>query len=180
MKIKKFDRKTVIKILILVIPIILIGLIFGRNIIVFLFVLATVILDFAIFIFPSIKYFGIELATFTTILIGFVYGPVAGAIAGFILLMLHLIIARYSFGIYIVWLIPAYVASGFLSGLMKGIGFMNIGIYMTIGIGLTNIFLSSLFDSSNFSENLIYSISNCAFNIFLFLQLSGLIAGIFI
>jgi len=175
MKNKRLEKRNVIKILIFSIPIILIGLIFGRNTMVFLFVLLAVLLDFAIFVFPSIKYFGIELITFTTILIGFVYGYGAGAVAGFILLIFHLIVARYSLGVYITWLIPEYAVVGFLSGMLKGIGFMNLGVYSTIGISLTNVFLSFSFDSKSFSENLIYSMSNCAFNIFLFLQLSSFI-----
>ena len=177
---KSLKKKDVIKILILAIPIALIGLLFGKSTIVFLFIISAIVSDLAIFMIPSIKYFGIELIAFTIILIGFVYGPMAGAMAGFILLIFHLIVARYSFGVYITWLIPAYALAGFLSGMLKGIGLMNLGIYSTIGISLTNIFLSLALDNRNFSENLIYSMSNCAFNIFLFLQLNSFIAEVFI
>lgn len=180
MKNKLLDKKNTIKLLVAAVPIIVLGLIFGKDTIVFLFVLAAILLDFAIFAFPALKYFGIELVTFATVLIGFAYGPAAGAVAGLVLLVFHLAIARYSLGTYIVWLIPEYVLVGFLSGLLQAIGFMNLGFYAAIGINLTNIFLSLFFDMENFSGNIVYSITNCAFNIFLFMQLSWLVTGIFI
>jgi hypothetical protein len=178
MKIKKIRRKNIIKILILAIPIILAGLLFSKETLIFLFILSAILLDFMIFLFPSIKYFGVELITVTIILIGFVYGSVAGATAGFILLIFHLIVARYSLGTYITWLIPEYVAIGFVAGTFKEIGLINLGIYSTIGINAVNVFLSLMLDNSNFSENLIYSLTNVAFNIFLFIQLGSFIPSL--
>jgi len=177
MNFKKLKPKDIMKILIVAVPIVLIGLLFGKETIVFIFILSAIILDFVVFLFPAMKYFGIELTTFTTVLIGFVYGPAAGAVAGLILLVLHLLIARYTPGFYMVWLIPEYMLAGFFSGLLKEIGFATLGVYSTIAINAINIFLSIILDKYSASEIFVYSLTNVLFNVFIFSQL-GSIAGL--
>src|SRR3989344_1098397 len=171
MELKKLNRSRVFQLLLVIIPFLVIGLIFSKAVFVFFMMIATIGLAFAILFMPPLKHIGIELVTFTTILVGFVWGPGTGMTVGLILLILHLLIGRYGMSTYLVWTIPEYIAIGFLAGTMKAVGFVNLGIYLSVAIVGINIVLTFIFNNAYFFKYLTYAIVNGMFNVSLFLYL---------
>ena len=173
MELKKLNKSRVFQLLLVMIPFLVIGLIFSKAVFIFFMMIATVGLAFGILFMPAFKHIGIELVTFTTILVGFVWGPSTGMTVGLILLILHLIIGRYGLSTYLVWTIPEYIAMGFLAGTMKSVGFVNLGIYLSVGIVAINVVLTFIFSNPYFFKYLPYAIGNALFNVLLFLYIGS-------
>ncbi len=118
------------------------------------------------------KSIGLELVTFTAVLTGFVFGPTLGAVIALVLIILHFIIGQFAAGPYILWVIPAYVVIGFISGTMNGnISFDLLGIYLTLAINLFNFILTVITYPQNLGNYILFSVTNVLFNILLFSQL---------
>ena len=127
-------------------------------------------ISYSIGTFQMAKSVGVELVTFTSVLAGFAFGPTAGAIVGFILIVTHLIVGHFAAGIYILWTIPFYVATGILGSMMTGIDFATLGIYITIGINATSIILTAITFPQNLGYYIPFSITNIIFNLVIFTQ----------
>jgi len=173
MKFKKLSESKIFQLLLVILPFLVIGLFFSKAVFVFFMMIVTIGLAFVILFFQPIKHIGIELVTFTTILVGFVWGPGAGMTAGFVLLLLHLIIGRYAFTTYLVWTIPEYIIIGFLAGTIKGIGFVTIGIYISVALAVINSILTLLLNNQVFYKYLPYAVGNAIFNVSLFIYIGS-------
>lgn len=124
------------------------------------------------------KSIGIELVTFTTILAGFAFGPTAGIFVGLFLIITHLTIGHFAAGTYIIWIVPIYLAIGFLAGTLTGFTFTTMGFYMVIAINLFNLILTFLTFPQNLGNYLPYSITNIIFNLILFSQFGPIVSGL--
>ena len=175
MEYKKFTKSRIFQLLLVLLPFLVIGLFFSKAVFVFFMMIATVGVAFVILFFPPLKHIGIEFVTFTTILVGFVWGPGSGMTAGFILLILHLIIGRYALATYLVWTITEYIGIGFLSGTLQSLGFVNVGMYLSVGIVVVNSIISFIFTNQYFYKYLPYAIGNAIFNVGLFLYIGNIV-----
>ena len=133
---------------------------------------ASIILSLIIRLIQPMKLFGIELVTFSTILVGSLFGSFAGAIFGVCLLIIHLIAGNYSGGPYLIWVFPEYVAIGILSGFLIDVKML---VAMVVGINILNIILTMSLYRENSGNHLIFSIGNMIFNGILILNFFNLI-----
>lgn len=173
MELKKLSKSKIFQLLLAILPFLVIGLFFSKAVFVFFMIIATVGLAFVVLFFQPLKHIGIELVTFTTILVGFVWGAGAGMTVGFFLLLLHLIIGRYSISTYLAWTIPEYIVMGFLAGSLQGFGFVNTGIYLTIGMFVINMVLTFIFSNAYFFRYIPYALGNVLFNVLLFFYIGS-------
>ena len=79
------------------------------------------------------KIVGIELVTFSTILVGNIFGSITGAFFGVSLFIIHIIAARYRGGPYLIWVLPIYALMGILSGVIFDV---KILVEMVIGVNI--------------------------------------------
>lgn len=125
-----------------------------------------------------IRNVGIELVTFTTVLTGFFYGPMAGFLLGIILLSIHLILARM-YGPYIIYCIPMMGIVGLFAGYAGAGGWFG-GDFVLIGISLSLVYnfvtgtLGTIF-GGNFFKEFVWNGSNFALNLLLFVKVAPLI-----
>ncbi len=127
--------------------------------------------------FGPMKLVGIELVTFSTILVGSFFGSVVGAIFGVSLLVIHLIAAKYSGGPYIAWVLPEYALIGILSGFLANV---NLLVAMVAGANLIDIILTLAFYRENFMKTLIFCTGNIIFNAILILNFFNLITTLIV
>jgi len=159
--------------------ILLLVMIFFLEKVFFFFVISSLTVLVAVilgFVHP-LKYFGIELVTLSTMLVGVVYGPVVGGIYGFTLLLVHLILGRYYLGSYLMWVIPEYILLGVLSGIFGNGIVGSLGLTFIIGLNLLNVFLTFLVENYRFTKELPYAIGNTIINAVIFMQFFGLIVN---
>ena len=133
---------------------------------------ASIIVSLIIRFVQPMKIVGIELVTFSTILIGSLFGSFVGAIFGVCLLVIHLIAGNYSGGPYLLWIFPEYIAIGILCGFLTDV---KILVVMIVGINLLNIILTMNLYRENSGNHLIFSIGNMVFNSILILNFFNLI-----
>lgn len=133
---------------------------------------ASVVISLILGLIPPMKIVGIELVTFSTIMVGNLFGSLVGAIFGVSLLITHLILARYHGGPYIIWILPEYVLIGVLSGILTDVKML---VAMIVGINLLNIILTFVFYRENFMKHFIFSIGTVVFNSILILKFFNLI-----
>jgi hypothetical protein len=115
----------------------------------------------------NIKIIGLELVTFTTVIFGYIYGPWVGGVFGLILILTHLIVSQ-SFGEYVVWVVPEYIAAGVVAAFLAPTSIVVLGTAIISVIVLLNILFTSLFSNFNLGKYFIFAITNVAFNAFLF------------
>lgn len=115
----------------------------------------------------GIKRVGIELATFSTVIIGFTYGAATGAGIGLLLIMLQIVAGQYTQG-YIIWVIPSYAVAGFLAGTFSSVGIFTLGASLLIGMQIIFATFSAILPMGNISKYLPYGITNIVFNLFMF------------
>jgi len=161
-------------ILITVISLVLLILFLTQKEIFFLLTATTVsiIISLVIRFFEPIKIIGIELVTFSTILVGSFFGSPVGAVFGISLLIIHLIVANYHGGPYIAWILPEYVLIGAVSGFLTDV---NMLVVMVVGINIVNTILTLIFYRENFGKHFIFSLGNAVFNAVLLLKFFSLI-----
>lgn len=114
------------------------------------------------------KLFGIELVTFSTVLIGYTYGAVWGCIAGIALEGINSMIVSRWVRTYNMWVIPSFGAAGIIAGLGSGLGFTAIGVGIAIGLHVFYAGFSLVTHGRLHPKYIIYAIPNIIFNIFLF------------
>lgn len=159
-----------------IIGFLLIAMVFGvtRQFILLALALSAALIAFIVGEF-QLKQIGIELVTFTIVLIGYVYGPTTGLLAGLSLVTVHFILSR-SLGPYIIYDIPAMGMVGLLAGYASMNGWLG-GDISTIGIALSllyNLFtggLSSMITGEPFKE-ILWSGTNFMLNLVLFMRLA--------
>lgn len=178
MKEKRFRKDFAIKIGLIALPILVIGLVFTKAVILFMLPILTLVVSLVLMLVHPLKYLGIELVTFTTVLFGFVYGPGSGLITGLVLIILHLLLGHYFLGTYVAWVIPEYGLLGYLAGTMTSVGFVNFGIYSIIILNVANVVLTMLAESQNLFKSLPYNFTNILFNILLFTQIGATVLKI--
>lgn len=137
--------------------------------------LASLITSLIIGFVQPMKIAGIELVTFSTILIGSLFSPLVGAFFGVSLLVMHMIVAQYHGGAYLVWTIPEYALIGILSGILTSVGML---VAMIIAVNLVNSLLTLVFYRENSGRHLIFSAGNAIFNIVLLLKFFTLITNL--
>lgn len=116
--------------------------------------------------FP-IRNLGIELVTFIAVLTGWKYGPLPALLITFVLITYHMIAGGF-LGSYVLWVIPAYCVAAIISGFLPQIDITQLGIFMTIGINLNNVFFTAITSLGYLPKYMIFVITNVLFNILLF------------
>jgi hypothetical protein len=154
----------------LILRIILVSLIFilllkGVAFLVILIALS-IGLSFIINNFP-IRNIGLELVTFIAVLSGLKYGPWIALGITFILITYHMVAGGF-LDKYVLWVIPAYCLAAVISGFMPATDVVQLGIYATFAINISNSLFTLITSPSYLPRYLIYAVTNILFNIFLF------------
>ena len=116
--------------------------------------------------FP-IRNLGIELVTFIAVLTGWKYGPIPALLITFVLITYHMVAGGF-LGNYVLWVIPAYCVAAIIAGFLPQIDITLLGIVITIGINLNNIFFTAITSPGYLPKYMIFVITNILFNILLF------------
>ncbi|MCD6575617.1 MAG: hypothetical protein J7K73_00465 [Nanoarchaeota archaeon] len=123
---KKFDARYLIAIPLITIP----TLLFTKLMVVLLLFAAT----FAVSYFgqkTKLKKFGLELATFTTIITGVSFGAIPGIIAGVLTILFHdLLTGRIS--LYLVVVVPTFGLIGAIASVYPHTNLLVLGVGLTI------------------------------------------------
>lgn len=130
----------------------------------------SLVISYFIGTYQMSKSVGMELVTFTTVLAGFVFGPTTGAFIGLVLIISHLIIGHFAAGIYVVWVLPLYLAAGVLAGTVSGFDFVTLGLYTALAINGIGIVLTAIAYMQNLGSYIPFAITNVIFNLIVFSQ----------
>ncbi len=114
----------------------------------------------------ALRWSGFELATLTTLVFGFAFGPIIGGIVGFITITAQLLIGGYM-NTYILWVVPGYVIAGVIAGSFTGANIATIGVAIMIAMNLTFITLTSIITTPALAKYLPYATLNIIINYFL-------------
>lgn len=151
----------------------IIALIF-RNVIVGLVLIGATIGLSLLSSISKLRYFGLELVTFTVVLLGAAYGPVIGLVSGFVLETAHILLSR-RVGYYDMWVIPSFGIAGFIAGSLSGISIVFLGVGLTLllhGIHLTLSFLTAGAPAMKYN---IYVLPNILLNVLLFVNFGAFV-----
>lgn len=110
--------------------------------------------------------FGLELSTFSTVTMAYVFGPTAGALLGLTYITLQLFSGNTP-GVYLIWVLPSYVAAGYITGGL-GMDIVTVGIYTSIVLQSVFTFMTFLTSRSRLPKFVQYAAFNITFNIVLF------------
>ncbi|MEM7825019.1 MAG: hypothetical protein QXO27_03540 [Candidatus Aenigmatarchaeota archaeon] len=166
---KKSKISTQTKIILLIILVILLSTIFFTRFFISILLISLTFLLSYILNTLELRFVGLELVTFTTVIFGYVYGPWMGGVFGLVLVVIHFIITQ-SFGGYMVWVIPEYIAAGVVASIFTSTSITMIGVAIISVIVLMNILFTTVFYYSNLPKYIFFAVTNLAFNIFLFLM----------
>ena len=172
------QRRNLTKYLVLGFVVLFLILILQKLFLLVALVAMSLVISFFMGNYQMAKLIGIELVTFTTVLAGFAFGPTAGIFVGLFLIITHLTIGHFAAGTYIMWVVPAYLALGFLAGTLTGFDFATLGIYLAVGLNVFNLALTFLTFPQNLGNYLPYSITNVIFNLILFSQFGPIAASL--
>ncbi|MDD5182500.1 MAG: hypothetical protein PHC66_05045 [Candidatus Nanoarchaeia archaeon] len=123
------------------------------------------------------KLIGVELVTFSTVLVGYTHGPVWGCIAGVTLESINALIISRWMRTYNVWVIPSFGLAGIAAGLNFGLPFATIGIIIAIGLHVIYSVLSILLHGHLHPKYIFYAIFNIVINILLFTGFGAIALG---
>ncbi len=137
--------------------------------------MVSVIISLIIRFFEPIKIIGVELVTFSTILVGSFFGSLVGTVFGISLVIIHLIVANYHGGPYIAWILPEYALIGAFSGFLTDAKML---VVMVVGINIVNSILTLIFYRENFGKHFIFSLGNAVFNAVLILKIFSLVTSL--
>jgi len=112
------------------------------------------------------KAVGLELVMLIAVLTGMTYGPMAGAIIAFVMIVIHMIATEHV-NAYLLWVIPGYSIVGFLAGATE-LSIRAFGIYATLGLNLINLMITAIIFRENVGKFMPFAITNVMFNLFLF------------
>jgi hypothetical protein len=115
-----------------------------------------------------LRMLGLELATFLTILSGYLYGPEAGMIVGLVSILFHLIGGGYSFGLFYFCIVPTYVLIGLLAGMWSSQPITSLGIYLVLLLNGINLGFTLLFTPGGLVRHVPFALTDILFNVMLF------------
>lgn len=115
----------------------------------------------------KIRTIGIELVTFVGVISAVKYGYKIAFIITFILIAYHLVAGGF-LGPYVLWVIPAYCLGSVLAGFFPTIDISLLGLFVSVGINLNNIFFTGITSPEYLPKYLIYSTTNIIFNLIIF------------
>jgi hypothetical protein len=115
----------------------------------------------------KLRQIGIELVTFTSIIAGMRFGPLAGLIVALTLITYHLVAGGF-LAAYILWVIPSQCIAGAIAGFFPDSNISQIGLYLTLGINANNVFFTGITSPTYLPKYMIFVITNILFNVFLF------------
>ncbi len=107
------------------------------------------------------------MTTFTVILAGMVFGPVNGAIAGFVLVLLQMIVGQ-QMGVYVLWVVPSYAVAGAVAGILGPSAVVMTGIGITVALHVAFTIFTAIFTPGAVARYLPYAAGNVLVNILLF------------
>lgn len=148
---------------------------FLKIFIISILIIATLAVSF-LFSKLRVKSLGIELVTFTTVLIGYSYGPGIGMLVGVFLILFHVIIAKY-IGSYLLWTFPKYIIIGYLAAVLSFMSIQNIGLLIVVIFNIIYMFLALIFFKDSIVKQLIWISTNIVFNVLLFLFVGPIVIG---
>lgn len=127
--------------------------------------------------YAEIRWSGVELATFSTVMLGMAFGPRLGAILGLFVVTTQMIVGQW-IGPYILWVIPSYAVAGAVAGLLSTTNPVTLGIGITIGIHAIFLVFTAFMTPGGLPKYTPYAIGNIIFNIILFQAVGAPVAGI--
>ena len=159
------------------IPIVTIPAIFMRSIfIAAVMIIATIMVSY----FSKrtrLKKFGLELVTFTTVLIGVMFGALPGAIVGAVLILLHDVITG-RIASYLLIVVPFFGVIGAIAGTFASVDIITLGVGLALLSHLVFIFSRTI--AGRFPISYIpYFAFNMLFNFFLFSNVAPKLLGLF-
>jgi len=122
----------------------------------------------------SLRWTGIEAATLTTVLVAVAFGPVYGAVIGFLTIVLQMMAGGY-IGMYMLWVVPSYAIAGFLVGSMATGGIVQTGIYTIVGLQAVFSLFTLALSPGRIGKYLPYAVGNVIFNVLAFQMLAPMI-----
>ncbi len=167
----KFNPK-----LLAIIPIIAIPTFIFKS---FMIIISLIALTIAVSYFgqkTKLKKFGLELATFTTIITGISFGALPGALIGMILIAIHNILTR-RINPYWIIVMPTFGLIGALASLYSGINIFLLGLGLTIFSHFAFIMFQTVLHRFP-AKYLPYFALNVLFNAFLFYRFAPLVIGV--
>ena len=163
---KKLKKKKYLKYIKIIAIILLLFVIFKGIFLLVLLIGLSLTVSFLVNNFP-IRNLGIELITFIAVLVGWKYGPLPALIITFILITYHMVAGGF-LGNYVLWVIPAYCVAALIAGFLPQVSIVTLGIAITIGINLNNVFFTAITSPSYLPRYMIFVITNILFNVLLF------------
>lgn len=157
------NRGRTIKISLLLLPILLILLFASKLVIMGLLILLSIGVSVLAHWSNAVRYVGIELITLVTVLFGVILGPIAGAIIGLFLVLIHLSIGGF-LGPYIAWVIPEYVVLGYLAGFLTAQTVPFYGVVLSVGLNLVSLIFTFVVSIENLGKFLPFAATNVLFN----------------
>lgn len=160
-----FISENKLKILVLLIPLLILFLAFRNLAVLSVIIIIDIVLGYFMGIW-HMRSFGIEFVLLVAVITGMAYGSVAGAVAGFLLITIHMIATQHV-NVYLLWVIPGYSIAGFLAG-STTMSIATFGVYATIVLNLINLAITAIVFRQNTGKFLPFAITNIIFNMFLF------------
>jgi hypothetical protein len=120
---------------------------------------------------------GIETATFSTVMMGLVFPAEVGAVLGFIYISLQ-IFSGSNPGIYMMWVVPSYLAMGYFIGNFSYLGPVQAGIYASVAAQSFFMFMTFLTSRSRLPKFIQYVVFNLTFNFFMFKTFAQPLMGV--
>lgn len=154
------------------ITVVAVGAVFFREYLIGFVLVATTVTFGVLSKRGELNRLGLELATFSTVLSGYYFGPETGAIMGLILIISQMLTGRP--GVYILWVVPTYAVAGYAAGAFSGIAIATLGTSIVAGMQVVFIFFTALLSRGRLGDYLQYAAFNFAFNLILFHALGPL------
>lgn len=123
----------------------------------------------------DLRFTGIELATFSTVVTGLLFGPAAGALGGLFYVLVQMILGQQT-GVYMTWVVPSYAVAGFIAGAAT-IPVTQIGVYLTVGMHILFFTFTALVTPKGISKYLPYAVGNTLLNAALFTTMGPALLG---
>lgn len=118
---------------------------------------------------------GVETATFATVVTGYLFGPETGLIAAFAYISVQLFTGRTP-GVYIIWVLPGYLVAGWISGIISSLSIFELGLAISLALQSSFTVISFLVESQNSGKYVFYASLNVIFNSLIFSLLGPLVA----
>lgn len=147
-----------------------------RYFIAFSLMILTVVFSLAVNRFDASR-LGIELATFSTVIMATVFPPRIAAALGFVYIVLQ-IFSGSTPGIYMMWVVPTYTIAAYIISTIQVTNIVQIGITVTISSQIFFAFMTFLTTRSRLPKYIQYAIFNLAFNLFMFQSFAKPLLGL--